>query len=111
MKNQSGYSLIETMVCISLLGLLIFLSTSVYTRFFSNHKMLLRNEALFMANQEITNTINKRIFTDTSYKSINCNMLLDRKISDMDNCKKIIVVVRSVQLEKELVTLSALIRK
>ena len=111
MKNQSGYSLIETIVCISLLGLLILLFTSVYTRFFSNHKMLLRNEALFMANQEVTNTINKRLFTDTSYKSINGNMLLDKKISNTDNSKKIIVVVRSVQLEKELVTLSALIRK
>ena len=111
LKDQSGYTLIETLVSIGLLGILIVLSAIAYTRFFDNPKILLRNEALYIANQEITNSINKRVFTDTAYTNENMNLGIERKFYDMQTFKKIEVAVVFIQTRRELIKLSADIKK
>ncbi|MBI1937431.1 MAG: type II secretion system protein [Ignavibacteriales bacterium] len=111
LKDQSGYTLIETLVSIGLLGVLIVLSAMVYKNFFSNPKILLRNEALYLANNEIVNSINKKIFTDTAYTNENKNLSIERKITGMGRFNRVEVVVTTVQDPKELVKLSADIKK
>ena len=111
LNEQSGFSLIETVVSIGLLGILVTLSVIAYTRFFDNPKILLRNEALYMANQEITNAVNKRRFTDTTYTNINGNLAVERNISDLQTYYKMEVAVIFVQNKMELVKLSADIKK
>lgn len=110
-KNQSGYTLIETLVSIGLLSMLILLSAIAYSRFFDNPKILLRNEALYIANQEITNSVNKKIFTDTTYANENNNLAVERKIYDMQTYNKIEVAVMFIQTKKELIKLSVDIKK
>ncbi len=111
LKDESGYTLIETLVSIGLLGILIVLSATAYTRFFDNPKILLRNEALYMANQEITNSINKKIFTDTTYANENQNLEVRRNVFDVQKLYRIEVAVVFVQTQKELVRLSADMKK
>lgn len=111
LKDESGTTLIETLVSIGLLGVLIVLSVMVYKNFFSNPKMLLRNEALYLANQEISNSINMKFITDTVYSNENGNLTVERKIYDMETFNKIVVSVVFLQNKKELVKLSADIKK
>lgn len=111
LKNQSGFSLIETLICISLLGVLLVLTSMIFVRFFSNPKMLLRNEALFMANQEMTNSINIKRLTDTTYVNTNANLTLVKKVQDAGNCNKVDITVKTVHNELEIVKLSVEIRK
>lgn len=111
LKNKSGYTLIETVVSIGLLGVLIVLSAFVYTRFFNNPKILLRDEALLLANMEITNSVNRGLITDTSYMNANGNLKVERKIEDMGSYNKISVIIIFVQNGKVIINLSADIKK
>lgn len=82
LKNHSGYSLIEMLVCISLLGIIILVSTSVYIRTFSNPKIIFRSEALFLANQEINNALHNKLFRDTAYTIDKSLLMVERKVKE-----------------------------
>lgn len=111
LKDQSGYSLIETLVCISLLGIMLFISTSVFIRLFANPKILLRSEALFIANEEITRTIHKKAFTDTTYTNENTNLTIERRVIESGRFAQIEVYVKHSSWSKEIIKLSAGIRR
>lgn len=111
LKDQSGYSLIETLVCISLLGIILFISTSVFVRLFANPKILVRNEALFIANEEITRATQKKEFKDTTYTNENANLTIERRVIESGEFAQIEVYVRHSSQSKEIVKLSASIRR
>lgn len=111
LKNQSGYSLIETLVCISLLGIILFISTSVFVRLFANPKILLKNEALYLANEEINRTIHKRTLTDSTYTNENTNLVIERHIAELNGYAQIEVIVKHVHAAKEIVKLTASVRR
>ncbi|KAF0140067.1 MAG: hypothetical protein FD122_2702 [Stygiobacter sp.] len=107
LKNQSGYSLVETLACISLLGIILFISTSIYLRLFNNPQIILRSEALFLANKEIEAAIHTKAFRDTTYTSENTNLLIERLVTSVDQCVRIEVSVKHVHTQKEIIKLTS----
>ena len=71
LKKEGGATIIETMTGIIIFGLALTLSFAIFTKLFSSPTVMHKQEAFQLANQEITNSINAKAMTDTTYKNSN----------------------------------------
>lgn len=108
LKDQLGYTIMETLVGIILIGLIITFFAMFFNQIFSNPKLLLRSEALTLANLEIEKSINTKAINDTIYKNTNGNLLIKRNIKQEKKLVKSTVVVQTVSSKDSILTLTAL---
>lgn len=85
LKNETGYSLIESMVGIVLLGFIVIVTMIIFTNIFSNSKLIYNKEATYLLFNETENIINNRILTDSSYFNKNETLVIQRKIEKNNN--------------------------
>lgn len=83
-NNNAGFSMLETLVSILILGMLITFSIMFFNRIYSNPKILLRKESLQLADTELTNCINANIKTDTLYNNSRGNLEVKRETTVSD---------------------------
>ncbi|MBI2417304.1 MAG: prepilin-type N-terminal cleavage/methylation domain-containing protein [Ignavibacteriales bacterium] len=93
LKNQDGYSLIESLVSIVLLGLIVVFSTMAVTGLFTRPKILLKGEACLMAEQEINYSLKYHVTTDTTYTNETGNLIVTRTTTPAGNLANIQVEV------------------
>ena len=106
LNDENGSSLIETLVSMLILGIVVVIFFSIYIKIFTNPILVYKSEALSMANQEVMNSINKKVCSDTSYYNLNNNLLVERVIEGTNGLYKVQVTVSYSQGQKNLVTLS-----
>ncbi|MBU0474987.1 MAG: hypothetical protein KKF62_12605 [Bacteroidetes bacterium] len=111
LKLEDGYTITEALVGIIILGLTITLFAFFFNLVFSNPKILLRSEALYLADQEIENSLNNKVSRDTSYTNNNGNILVERKISSDNNLTKVKISVFSKSNKQIILSLSSLYKK
>lgn len=110
LKDESGYTIIESLVSLSVLGMLIVLTATILMKVFYNPKLILRNEALLLAKNEIGNSIRYKSTIDSTYTSANGNLLIERRITLQRSLHQIEVSVKMVNSEKEIIRLSASVK-
>ncbi len=108
LKSQYGYVLMESLVGIILLGLVITFFVMFFNQIFLNSRILLRSDALVLANQEIERCINFREITDTSYFNPQGNLKVLRNIKIEGKLNKAIVTVGSDSGRQEILSLSVM---
>lgn len=99
--HSEGFSIIETLVAITILGLLVAFTLTFFNRFYENPVYLLKDEAYRAASLEAENTLANRSYRDTSY--IHKNKLKVIKLVRMNDFSylitiKVIYKNRSTQL-------------
>lgn len=105
LKNQKGETIIEVMVGIIILGLITGFALIFFTKMLSNTKLVSKNEALFLANQEINYSMKNRVKIDTSYFSPDSTMLVERKVEKVNKLYNVEVMVKLNSDKKSLVEL------
>lgn len=111
LKNCDGFTMIETLTAISLLGIVSVLVVILFTGIFNNPKLLLKGEALLLAEQELRYSIDNEIISDTLYLSGFNGLELNRKVNRKDNLYEITVSVVFKPKSREILSLSAYINK
>lgn len=107
LKDQEGYTLIESLVGIIIIGIVIVFFAVFFKQIFSNPKILLKSDAMILANQEIERCINYKISSDTSYLNNRQNLRIFRTITKSDKLNKVIVRVVTDSGRSEIISLSA----
>lgn len=107
LKNQNGYTLIETLVSIIILGLAIGFFAVFFKQIYANSKILLKSDAIVLANHEIERCINFKIVSDTNYFNSLGNLMVSRKIESLGKLNNALVSIASDSGKKEIITLSA----
>ncbi|MDP4196296.1 MAG: prepilin-type N-terminal cleavage/methylation domain-containing protein [Bacteroidota bacterium] len=109
--KEDGFTIIETLTAVVLLGITVVFTVIVFNTLFFNHKLNSRLEAIRFAENEMDFTIQNKIFTDTSYFTPKGNLKVIRKIKSEEKLYNICVEIRTVSNNKELLNLSLLQRK
>ncbi|NLT50528.1 MAG: prepilin-type N-terminal cleavage/methylation domain-containing protein [Ignavibacteria bacterium] len=91
--QSSGFSMIETLVAILLLGIISSLFIIFFNDIFSNPKIFLKGKALNAANEEINYSLAHKSAGDTSYFSENGVLFISREIEIIENIRKVEVKV------------------
>ncbi len=107
LKKQDGYLIIEALVSLIILGFIVVFVSMFFNNIFQNPKILLRGQALTLANQEIERSINIKAQTDSIYKNQTGNLEVRRMIKRNDNLTNINVSIFSTSAKKEILSLSA----
>ncbi|HEX2982196.1 MAG TPA: type II secretion system protein [Ignavibacteriales bacterium] len=110
-SRNEGYTIIEALVGIVILGLILVFTVSVFNRLFANPQLLLKGEALYLADQEIKHVINDKDFETLEYESAGRNMLVRRTVSEGAKLYEVQVSVIFKGTGKEIVSLSVEKRK
>lgn len=105
--DEQGFSIIETLTAIVILGLIMAFSAMLVKGFFFSPKGPLKGEALTLASGEMDHTINTSLRTDTSYFNAPGNLLVERNITEKDSLLSIGVSVKSRRTEQVVLTLHA----
>lgn len=84
-KNEKGYSLIESMVGIILLGFIVIISMIIFTNIFTNPKLIYNKEASYLLFNETENIINNRILTDSTYFNNKKTLIIQREIEKKES--------------------------
>lgn len=111
LKEENGYSLIEALVSISILGIIIIITAILFTKLLSGNSIYSKSEALILAKNEIEYVRQNKIFSDTAYNNSDGNMLITRTIKQEDSLYKVIVSVSNKSKEKQLISMNILIGK
>ena len=106
-SNSKGYTIIEILVAIIVLGLLVSFTSAFFNHIYKYPKILLSGEALFLAEQEIQNSISRKVYTDSLYFSERRNLRIHRKIHADKNLLNITVIVTSITGREKIITLTA----
>lgn len=109
LKEESGYSLIEALVSISILGIIIIITAMLFTTILSGNSIYSKSEALVLAKNEIENVRQNKILTDTAYNNKEGNLLITRSIKQEDSLYKVNVCVSNKSREKQLISLNILL--
>ncbi|MFC2139723.1 hypothetical protein ACFLR4_03590 [Bacteroidota bacterium] len=104
--KEEGTTIIEVLVGLTILGIVMTLSLGVMVKIYGNPKIVSRQEALMLADQEITNCINTRAVTDTVYTNPKGNLFIERSVSSRKNINDVSVSVYSSSSEQLIVSLS-----
>lgn len=110
-SNEDGFSMIEALVGIVILGLILTLTSAFVKGIFSHPKALLKGEALMLAGQEIDCSARNRMFTDTVYSNPSGNLAITRTATALDSLEKINVTVRYKSTNEEVVSLTSYVAK
>ncbi len=92
-RNNSGFSLIETLVSITIFGILLSLSIAMFTRLNTNPAVWYKSKALVYAKQEIRKIRQLNIIKDTSFVLPNKSLKLIREVKDENNMYNICIKV------------------
>lgn len=112
-QKQDGFSIIESLVGITILGILVTISVQLFTGIYKIPELLLKREALHLAAQELNRTISNAEFIDTTYKNMNENLVINKRVSQT-NMSNLVLVKVSVQFNRskeEILLLSTYIKK
>jgi len=104
LNQDSGFSIIETLVTILIVGILIIIVSIFMETIFSNPRLFLKSKALYLGQEEINYVINHSAYTDTSYFNNKANLFVNRQITELDKVYKINVSV--MKADEEILTLS-----
>lgn len=108
--DKKGFSIIETLVGIVLLGIIAALSLSIYLNLLSNPKNFLRGEAFTLASQEVEYIKTFKPVTDTNYFNAKGTLQVNRQIEFQDSINHFSVKVSSKQKNIEIIKLDFLQR-
>lgn len=106
-KKTDGFTLIETLTAITLLGIVSVLSVIIFTGIYSNPRLLLKGEAAMLAEQELHYSINNKVKSDTIYSSGLNGLEIVRKVLIEENLYKITVSVVFKPKTTKILSLSA----
>ncbi|MCU7500921.1 MAG: prepilin-type N-terminal cleavage/methylation domain-containing protein [Ignavibacteria bacterium] len=106
-KNEQGFTIIETLTAIVILGLIMIFSAMLVKRFFFSPKALLKGDALTLASAEMERSLSRNVSNDTSYSNSAGNLLIERKISVKDSLQSINVSVMTKNSAEVVLTLHA----
>lgn len=110
LNNENGFTLIEILVSMVILGILVTLTVLFINTFFSNPVTLFRAEALNVAKVEINYACEFKRDNDSSYTAGNGNLLVERKIMIEEKVTEVFVSVIHKPTEKLLVELNKIYR-
>lgn len=108
LNSELGYTLMETLVGIIILGIVITFFAIFFNQTFANPRILLKGDAIILAKQEIDKCINIKAVKDTSYYNKNGNLKIIRSIKGVENLNQAVVVVASDSGRNEILYLSVL---
>ena len=111
-QMNSGFTIIETLVAIILLGLVSSMGIMVFNQLWGNKKIMLKKEAFVYASQEIDRCISEKIYSDTVYTNSSGSLSINRRIEPSGKLDKIMVIVQdSKNSAKKIIELSVLVNK
>lgn len=110
LKEETGTTILESLVVILLLGILVTLTASFFSIIFNNKNML-KGDALLLAQQEIERTLSEKSDHDTTYFSEYGNMEVKRLIRKEENKYLVDVIVSKARNDSALVQLNAIYTK
>ncbi|MGD8782530.1 MAG: hypothetical protein PVH88_26685 [Ignavibacteria bacterium] len=105
--EEKGFTIIETLVSIFMLGLILTLTIIFFNNTLLNSTFVYKNEAFYLANNEIERTINSELISDTTYTNKSGSLIIKREVLPGENMLEIIVTVTAKINEKEIVVLTA----
>lgn len=106
MKSESGFTILESLVGILILGIMLILFAVFFNQIFNNPKLLHRSEAFILAKQEIEKCKNKRLTKDTLYFNEKENLSIVRDINLINNIINAKVTVETKLDKKKILSLS-----
>jgi len=104
--DDSGSTLIETLIGILILGIVATVTFSIYMQVYTSPTLLYKTEALSIANQEVTNCICNKVTSDTSYYNLNNNLIITRKVTVLNRIYRVEVDVAHPKKEGAILTMS-----
>lgn len=110
LKDEAGYTLIESLTAIAVLGIFMFMVSALLLKIFLNPKLTLRSEALLLANNEIKHTLTYKSSNDTTYTNANGNLAVERKVHVNGRINDVEVFVKMVSSPKVIVQLNASVK-
>ena len=111
LEKENGFTIIESLVTLIILGILTILTVIFFNKIYGNPELLLRREALTLADSEIHNIINNKVFTDTLYHNNKGNLTINRKIFDNKEYIYAVVTINFNQTQKQILSLDVCVRK
>jgi Tfp pilus assembly protein PilV len=79
-KNEEGFTLVETLVATVILILIVTILSATMNSLFGNKKYFKRNMAFYIAKQEIDNTMALKLTSDTLYTTEKPFFSVERKV-------------------------------
>jgi len=104
LKQDDGFSIIEALVSIIILGIIITLGVILIKGIYSHPKALLRGEAFILASQEIDHSIKSKVQNDTSYTNSVGNLTINRQLIPQGDLNKISVTVTFNSTKEDIVS-------
>lgn len=109
LKTTDGFSLIETLVGITIFGLLVGFTALFFLQIFQNPKMLIMNEASILAHYEVNYVKGNDINSDTLYNNDSGNLSIKRTIKKKEGAKEVDISVLFKGTNKQIISLSILV--
>ncbi len=104
-RGKNGFSIIEALVSIVLLGLLLSLTASFFTSLFDKPELLLKDEALLMAESSMNKSVRQSLFSDSLYYNEKKTLEVSRKVYYDSSFVNILIIVKGAGKNKEIVRL------
>lgn len=82
LRREDGFSLIESLIVILLLGLLVTFTAAFFNDLFNRPGVFLKSEALNLASREINYCINNKLTDDTLYNANKDKLQIKRSVTD-----------------------------
>lgn len=113
LSNQEGFSIIESLVSITILGILIAISVRLFDEIYKAPEILLQREALQLADQELSRTISGNYLNDTTYTNTQQNLIIKKiiKETELENLREIEVQVLFRTTNKKLLIMSCYLKQ
>lgn len=112
LRKDGGFSLIETLVAMLLLGLLVTFTVTFFNDLFDKPSIFLKNQALCIAYDEMNYCLNQKISTDTTYVSNQKNLSVNRNITrELYGYDLNVNVYLTDNQKKNIVSLSAFMKR
>lgn len=105
--EEKGFTIIETLVSIFMVGLILTLTIIFFNNILLNSRFVYRNEAFYLANNEIEKVINSNLVTDTTYTNESGSLIVTREIVSAENTLQVVVKVTAKINNKEIIALAA----
>lgn len=105
LKGDRGFTLIEVLVSMVILGILTTLTVLFINTFFSNPMVLFRAEALNIAKGELNRCIENKLENDTTFTSGNGSLLIERKIVIEERLTTVNIIVTHKPTERKIINL------
>lgn len=109
-KSDDGFTIIESLVSLLIIGLVVSLCIIFLNILFSNPGLFLKSEALNAASREIERCIEYRYTNDTTYTTSN-NLVINRNIKVENNIIYADINVLHREKSKNILTLHVAYKK